>query len=67
MFSVKSIGFGLYISGGEDRSIKIWKDHICEQTIQLPASIWQLSFDNETGDIVAGCSDGFLRIFTRDH
>jgi phospholipase A-2-activating protein len=66
VFSVKSLGLGLYISGGDDRSVRVWKDNTCEQSIQLPASVWQLAFDNENHDIIVGCSDGFLRIFTQD-
>ncbi len=45
VFSVKSICLGLYISGGDDRSVKVWRDQSCEQTIQLPASVWGLAFD----------------------
>ncbi len=66
MFAVKSIGFGQYVSGGEDRTIKLWRDDSCEQTIQMPASVWSLAFDPETGDVFAGCSDGYLRVFTKD-
>ena len=45
VFSVKSIRLGVYISGGDDRCVRIWKDQTCEQTIQIPGSIWQLSYD----------------------
>jgi hypothetical protein len=32
----------------------------------MPASVWSLAFDHDTGDVFAGCSDGYLRIFTKD-
>jgi phospholipase A-2-activating protein len=54
------------VSSGEDRSIKIWNDGECIQTITLPAiSIWSVSVQ-PSGDIVVGSSDGNVRIFTRD-
>jgi len=62
---VKAFGLGSYVSGGEDRCIKIWNDDTCAQTIQIPASIWSIVID-KNGDIIAGCSDGAVRIFTKD-
>ena len=65
VFSCKSNGLGNYFSGGEDKSIRIWSDSQNVQTIQCPASIWSLAI-HENGDIFAGFSDGFLRVFTTD-
>ena len=65
IFTVKSKSLGSYISGGEDKTIKIWNDSTSVQTIQCPASVWSLAFD-ENGDIYAGFSDGALRVFTKD-
>ncbi|XP_078425520.1 phospholipase A-2-activating protein isoform X2 [Cetorhinus maximus] len=53
-----------FVTTGEDRSLRIWKDSECTQTIRLPAqSIWSCCvLDN--GDIVVGSSDGIIRVFT---
>ena len=65
VFSVKSKQFGQYLSGGDDKCLKLWENENCIQTIQFPASIWSLAFD-EKSDIYAACSDGFVRVFTQD-
>ncbi|ORX86908.1 PFU-domain-containing protein [Anaeromyces robustus] len=54
------------ISCGEDRTVKIWKDNECKQTISHPAvSVWCVqAFPN--GDIASGSSDNIIRVFTRD-
>lgn len=43
-----------FVSSGEDRTVKVWKEGECKQTITLPAqSVWSVcSLPN--GDIVAG-------------
>ncbi|XP_032873705.1 phospholipase A-2-activating protein [Amblyraja radiata] len=53
-----------FVTTGEDRSVRIWRDGECTQTIRLPAqSIWSgCVLDN--GDIVAGSSDSVIRVFT---
>ncbi|XP_039615773.1 phospholipase A-2-activating protein [Polypterus senegalus] len=53
-----------FISAGEDRSLRIWKKGECCQTLRLPAqSVWCCCIlDN--GDVVAGASDGVIRVFT---
>ncbi|KAI9293034.1 PFU-domain-containing protein [Neoconidiobolus thromboides FSU 785] len=55
----------LFASSGEDRSIRIWKEGKCIQTITLPAlSIWTLKvLPNQ--NIVAGSSDSVVRVFTK--
>lgn len=56
----------LFVSSGEDRSVKVWKDGKCEQTIMMPCqSIWSVTLLNN-GDIVAGSSDSIARVFTAD-
>ncbi|KAI9466370.1 WD40-repeat-containing domain protein [Lactarius psammicola] len=51
-------------SGGEDRSLRIWRDGECHQTIVHPAiSVWSVSV-MPNGDIVTGASDGVVRIFS---
>lgn len=65
VFTVKALRLGLYVSGGEDRTLKIWADDHCQQDIYLPASVWNVAIDTN-GDIFAACSDGFIRTFTTD-
>lgn len=51
-------------SGGEDRSLRIWREGECYQTIIHPAiSVWSVSAI-PNGDIVTGASDGIVRIFS---
>ena len=57
---------GEIVSAGEDRSIKIWQNGECIQTITLPAiSIWSVAVQ-PNGDIVCGSNDSDVRVFTRD-
>uniref|UniRef100_A0A669BZA0 Phospholipase A2-activating protein n=1 Tax=Oreochromis niloticus TaxID=8128 RepID=A0A669BZA0_ORENI len=49
---------------GEDRSLRIWRQGECSQTIRLPAqSVWCCCI-LPNGDIVVGASDGIIRVFT---
>lgn len=55
---------GSFVSVGEDRTLRIWKEGVCSQVITLPAqSIWSVTCINN-GDIVTGSSDGIARVFT---
>ncbi|NXN99308.1 PLAP protein, partial [Rhinopomastus cyanomelas] len=53
-----------FVTTGEDRTLRIWKQGECAQTIRLPAqSVWCCCvLDNR--DIVVGASDGIIRVFT---
>ncbi|EGI63204.1 PREDICTED: phospholipase A-2-activating protein [Acromyrmex echinatior] len=67
IYSIVAIPNGTYVySSGEDRTIRIWYNAELKQTIVLPTqSIWCIDlFSN--GDIVAGSSDGAIRIFSSD-
>ncbi|XP_071580693.1 phospholipase A-2-activating protein [Temnothorax nylanderi] len=67
IYSIAAIPNGTYVySSGEDRTIRIWFNAELQQTIVLPTqSIWSIAlFSN--GDIVAGSSDGAVRIFSCD-
>lgn len=67
IYSVIAIPNGTYVySSGEDRTIRVWYNAELKQTIVLPTqSIWCIDlFSN--GDIVAGSSDGAVRIFSSD-
>ena len=66
VYSLAVLPTGEIVSSGEDRSIRVWSNGECIQTITLPAiSIWGVS-TQPNGDIVCGSSDGEVRIFTRD-
>lgn len=66
VYKVRSFSNGEFISCGEDRSVRVWKDGNCVQIIKLPCiSVWSVDvFPN--GDFVCGGNDGFLRVFSRD-
>ncbi|KAK5720598.1 WD repeat protein Lub1 [Elasticomyces elasticus] len=58
---------GDIVSSSEDRTVRIWRDGQCMQTITHPAiSLWTVAACPETGDIVSGASDKIIRIFSRD-
>ncbi|ONM51171.1 transducin family protein / WD-40 repeat family protein [Zea mays] len=65
VYSVDAHSSGLIASGSEDRSLKIWKDGVCVQSIEHPGCIWDAKFLGN-GDIVTACSDGTTRIWTAD-
>eukprot|EP00771_Trimastix_marina_P000758 gnl/Trimastix_PCT/1788.p1 GENE.gnl/Trimastix_PCT/1788~~gnl/Trimastix_PCT/1788.p1 ORF type:complete len:787 (-),score=239.01 gnl/Trimastix_PCT/1788:55-2361(-) len=56
---------GEWCTGGEDRTLRIFRDGACVQSIPHPSVIWSLAC-LESGDLVAGCDDGGLRIWTRN-
>ncbi|SMY23115.1 unnamed protein product [Zymoseptoria tritici ST99CH_1A5] len=54
-------------SSSEDRTVRLWRDGQCIQTITHPAiSIWTVAACPETGDIASGASDKTIRVFSRD-
>lgn len=66
IYSLALLPSGELVSSGEDRTVRIWKGTECIQTITLPAiSVWAVATCEESGDIVAGSSDGVARIFSR--
>ncbi|TGO81158.1 hypothetical protein BPOR_1312g00020 [Botrytis porri] len=67
IYSIASTPSGEIISSGEDRTLRIWKDSRCIQTITHPAiSVWGVAVCGENGDIVSGASDRVVRVFTRN-
>jgi len=65
VYSLAHLSSGELVSSGEDRTVRIWKDGECIQTINLPAiSIWCVN-TLPNGDIVCGSNDGVARVFTR--
>lgn len=68
VYSLTTLPTGELVSSGEDRSIRIWRGFECIQTITVPAiSVWSVAVCKETGDIVAGSSDGVARVFTKNN
>lgn len=85
VYSLSVLPNGDIISGGEDRTVRIWRgmhrivsrvrhwltpqtwpyiDGECVQTLVHPAiSVWSVSA-MPNGDIVTGCSDGVVRVFS---
>ena len=67
IYSLTSLPSGELISSGEDRTVRIWRDNDCIQTITHPAiSVWGVAACAENGDIVSGASDRKVRIFSRE-
>ncbi len=66
IYSLAALPTGELISSGEDRTVRIWRDNECIQTITHPAiSVWSVSANPDSGDIVTGASDKVVRVFTR--
>lgn len=67
IYSLASLPNGDLASSSEDRTIRLWRNNTCIQTITHPAiSVWTVATNKETGDIVSGSSDRIIRVFTRD-
>lgn len=65
VYSVSVLPSGEFVSAGEDRTVRVWKDGQLIQTIQQPCvSVWAVS-SLPNNDIVVGGSDNAVRVFTR--
>jgi len=55
-----------WVTGGEDRSMRVWEAGEIKQTLYLPAiSVWSVAaLDN--GDVCAATNDGLVRVFSRE-
>lgn len=52
------------VSCSEDRTVRVWRNGECTATLVHPATVWTVcTLDN--GDIVSGCADGVVRVWTR--
>ncbi|KAG5438340.1 hypothetical protein PCANB_002828 [Pneumocystis canis] len=66
IYSISVLSTKEIVSSGENRSVKIWRDGECIQTIMHPTvSIWSVIV-LKNDDIVTGGSDGVVRVFTKD-
>jgi len=66
IYSLTCLPTGELVSSSEDRTVRIWRDNRCVQTITHPAiSVWSVACDSNTGDIVTGASDRIVRVFSR--
>ncbi|XP_062515038.1 phospholipase A-2-activating protein-like isoform X2 [Corticium candelabrum] len=60
-------GPGDFVSVGEDRTLRLWQDGECVQTITHPTQTVWCCTCLENGDIVTGANDGGIRIFTHSY
>mmetsp|Transcript_40455 Transcript_40455/g.29128 ORF Transcript_40455/g.29128 Transcript_40455/m.29128 type:complete len:102 (+) Transcript_40455:196-501(+) len=65
IFAIDVLETGEIVTGGDDCTVKIWHDGTCRQTIQMPRTVWTITH-NRFGDLLVGCEDKSIRIFTRD-
>jgi len=66
VYGLAALPTGEIVSCAEDRTVRVWKDLECVQTITHPAiSVWCVAACADSGDIVSGASDGVARVFTR--
>lgn len=65
IFAIDCLETGEIVTGGDDCTVKLWADGKCKQTIQLPKTVWSVTH-NQHGDIIVGCEDKKIRVFTRD-
>ena len=54
----------IIVSGGEDRTVRLWdlNDLTSGQVVKLPGTVWFVQL--VAGRIIAGCSDGVVRVFS---
>ena len=64
VFTCNNIGLDV-ISAGDDKTVRIWKDNSCAETIFHPNTVWELC-TNYVGDIITACGDNVTRVFTLD-
>lgn len=65
---IPALGDDIFVTGSEDNTIRLWsasKGGLGEALTLPVQSVWSVA-STETGDIVAGASDGFIRIFSKD-
>merc|ERR1712137_166147 len=54
---------------GEDQQVTVWKEGQNVQSIRHPGSVWSVKYRKSPSghdELVTGCSDGMVRIWTKD-
>lgn len=64
VFTCTILANGDIASGGDDKTVKIWRDGACIQTINHPGTVWNVR-SNKHGDLVSACEDYKIRTFTK--
>ncbi|KAJ3028528.1 hypothetical protein HDV00_010188 [Rhizophlyctis rosea] len=65
IYTLIALPTGELVSGGEDRTVRVWRGNECVQTISHPCqSMWSVCAV-PNGDIVSAGSDGVVRVWTR--
>eukprot|EP01062_Namystynia_karyoxenos_P070148 TRINITY_DN65525_c0_g1_i1.p1 TRINITY_DN65525_c0_g1~~TRINITY_DN65525_c0_g1_i1.p1 ORF type:complete len:900 (+),score=309.45 TRINITY_DN65525_c0_g1_i1:71-2701(+) len=65
VYCVACLPTGEFVSGSEDKTVKVWRGADCVQTIKHPSFTFGVcALDN--GDIVTGGTDAVARVWTRD-
>lgn len=65
---IPALGEDIFVTGSEDNTIRLWsasKGGLGEALTLPVQSVWSVA-STETGDIVAGSSDGVVRVFSKD-
>lgn len=65
VFAVHTLPNNVIVSGSDDKTLRFWKDCTCIQTVELPATVWDIA-SNVLGDIVVAAEDYKIYVFTRD-
>lgn len=65
VFAVCVLDSGEIVSGGDDKTVRVWRDGQCVQVITHPRTVWCIT-KNHLGDIITGGEDYKIRTFTRD-
>lgn len=64
LFSCCVMGMDV-ISAGDDKTVKVWRDSRCADSITHPDSVWDVC-SNYKGDIITAGGDYSTRVFTLD-
>jgi phospholipase A-2-activating protein len=64
IYSVAVLSSSEFATCSEDKSLKVFKDGQPAQTIQHPGVVWSVAVLPD-GDLVTGCQDGVVRVWTR--
>eukprot|EP01080_Neovahlkampfia_damariscottae_P006020 gene6020-10022_t len=65
IYNVCVLSTGEILTASEDNTIKIWKDFKEVQVIRFPKSVWEV-VELSNNDIAVACTDGTIKVFTRD-